>query len=288
MYLSKQRVALAIATIAVVLALSIQSIAQTKPTVIFVVSPTDEQDSSVDAVLMYDGGRFKAPYAEENEQQQKKFAEEFFASGKQYRLTFGGGEVGSILLKSHNVGCNNIHARASINDGGRIPKHLSALANSSAKAGVKSSSRRSPTTEERAAVMQLVQQIYRSRRTPASLLRSLTTTNLTASDLDGDGKWEMIGSFVIKSKTGARRDLFLIAEPNNGGFKSAFVEYQSYKPEIEDFHSAIDFVDQLDVDGDGVDEVFTMQRGYDAYGYNIYRKTGGRWREVLRTIGDAC
>ena len=288
MYLSKQNVALAMATIAVVFALSIQVTAQTKPTVVFVVSPTDEQDSSVDAVLMYDRGRFKAPYADENEQQQKKFAEEFFASGKQYRLTFGGGEVGSIVLKSHNVGCNNIHARASINDSGRIPKQLSALAHSSAKVGAKPSSRRAPTAEERSAVMQLVQQIYRSRRTPASLLRSLTTTNLTASDLDGDGKWEMIGSFVIKSKTGARRDLFLIAEPNNAGFKSAFVEYHSYKPEIEDFHSAIDFVDQLDVDGDGVGEVFTTQRGYDAYGYNIYRKTRGRWHELLRIVGDAC
>lgn len=288
MFLSKQNVALAMATIVVVFAVSMQLTAQTKPTVVFVVSPTDEQDSSVDAVLMYDRGRFKAPYAEEDQEQQNKFAEEFLASGQQYRLTFGGGEVGSIVLKAHNVGCNNIHARASMNESGRVPKHLSALATSSATAGAKPSSRRAPTPEERSAVMQLVQQIYRSRRTPASLLRSLATTNLTATDLDSDGKLEMIGSFVIKTKTGARRDLFLIAEPNNAGFKSAFLEYQSYKPEIEDFHSAIDFLDQLDVDGDGVGEVFTMQRGYDAYGYNIYRKTRGRWRELLRIVGDAC
>lgn len=275
-------------SVGIIALLCIQSLAQTKPAVVFVVAPTDDQDAAVDAVLIYERGKLSAPYAEDSTEQQTRFADNFFASGKRYRLTFGGGEVGSIEIKDHVVGCNNVHARAAVNAGERVPKGLSALATSSDKAGAKPSSRRAPTAAERAAVMQLVKQLYRSRGTPPSLLRSLSTTNLTASDLDGDGKLEMIGSFVIKTMTGARRDLFLIAEPHNDAFRSAFVRYQSYKPEIEDFHSAIDFIDQLDVDGDGVGEVFANQRGYDAYGYNIYKKVNGRWREVLRTIGDAC
>jgi hypothetical protein len=66
------------------------------------------------------------------------------------------------------------------------------------------------------------------------------------------------------------------------------VNYQSYKLPPEGFDSAIKFVDQLDLDGDGTGEVFAIQGGFDAYGYLIYRKQAGRWRKVYHMIGDAC
>src|SRR5207245_873498 len=144
------------------------------------------------------------------------------------------------------------------------------------------------TEAERAAVLDLVKQIYRSKAATALLLRRMQTTNLTATDLDSDGKFELIGSFVIETKAKARRDLFLIAEPQGNGYKAALVNYQSYKLPPEGFDSAIKFVDQLDLDGDGMGEVFAIQGGFDAYGYLIYRKQAGRWRKVYHMIGDAC
>ena len=50
----------------------------------------------------------------------------------------------------------------------------------------------------------------------------------------------------------------------------------------------MDFLDQLDIDGDGVAEVFVQQHGFDAYGYSIYKKSRGIWRQVYTTTGDAC
>jgi hypothetical protein len=116
----------------------------------------------------------------------------------------------------------------------------------------------------------------------------LTTTNLTATDLDNDGKFELIGSFVIQTKGNDRRDLLLIAEPQQEKYKAALVAFQSYKLPPEQFDSAVDFVDQLDLDGDHIGEVFVIQHGFDAYGYSIYKKTNGRWRKVHTAIGDAC
>ena len=136
--------------------------------------------------------------------------------------------------------------------------------------------------------MKLVSQIYRSRGTTPALLRTLKTTNMTATDLDGDGKLEIVGSFVVETRANARRDLLLIAEPAGTTFKPALVNFQSYKLEPEGFDSAVDFVDQLDLDGDGVAEVFVQQHGFDAYGYAIYKKSGGRWRQVYTATGDAC
>src|SRR5688572_207881 len=192
-----------------------------KPALVFVVShgDPDEPQSNMDAVVMVENGKFKQPYSEESEAAEKIFAATYFAPGKKYRVTFGGGEVGTATVKSSGMGCNNIHAAATVDDNKRIPPHLSALATDSATLGKKPAARRAPTAAEREAVMRIVRQIYRARGTTPALLNTLKTTNLTATDLNGDGHFELIGSFVIEIKAPranrvtARRDLFLIAEP---------------------------------------------------------------------------
>ena len=261
------------------------------PTLVCVISRGDSSTDSqgnMDAVVLIENGKFLQPYAEYNEAAQRKFASQYFSPGKKYRVTFGGGEVGTATVKGSDMGCNNIHATALVEDNGKIPAHLSALATDSDSLGRKPSSRRAPTDIERQAVMKLVAQIYRSRGATPALLRTLRTTNLTATDLDGDGKLELIGSFVIETKAKARKDLLLIAEPQATNFKAALVNFQSYKLPPEEFDSAVDFVDQLDLDGDGVAEVFVQQHGFDAYGYSIYKKSRGRWRQIYTTTGDAC
>lgn len=271
-------------------------------TLVCVVSRPDGEnpEGNVDAVVRIENGKLVQPYPEYNEAAQRTFASQYFSPGKKYRLTFGGGEVGSATIKGSNMGCNNIHASALVEDNGRIPARLSALATDSDSLGTKPPSRRAPTDAERLKVMTMVRQIYRTRGTTPGLVGTIKTTNLTATDLSGDGEFELIGSFVVETKQKARRDLFLIAEPQNvkpgprGAFaseltlKPALVHFQSYKLPPEGFDSAVDFVDQLDLDGDGVAEVFVQQHGFDAYGYSIYKKTNGRWRQVYTTTGDAC
>ena len=259
-------------------------------TLVAVVSRPDADDAqaNLDAVVLVENGKLRQPYPEYNEAAQRKFGSEYFATGKKYRVTFGGGEVGSVTVKGFDMGCNNIHATATVEDNGKIPAHLSALATNSDSLARKPRSRRAPTDVERQAVMKLVTQIYRSRGTTSALLRTLKTTNLTATDLNGDGELELIGSFVIETKSKARKDLLLIAEPAGAAFKPALVKFQAYKLPPEGFDSAIDFVDQLDLDGDGIAEVFVQQHGFDAYGYSIYKKSRGTWRQVYTTTGDAC
>jgi len=248
----------------------------------------DEGRGTLDAVVLIQNGKLRQPYPEYNEAAMRKFAGEYFATGRKYRLMFGGGEVGSATIKAFDMGCNNIHATAALEDNGKIPGHLAALVTNSDSLGRKPSSRRAPTDAERAAMNSLVTQIYRSHGATRAVLRSVVTTNLTATDLNGDAKLELIGSYTTESKTKARKDLLLIAEPAGKTFKPELVKFQTYKLPPEGFDSSIDFVDQLDIDGDGVAEVFVQQHGFDAYGYSIYKKIVGRWREVYSTSGDAC
>jgi hypothetical protein len=44
----------------------------------------------------------------------------------------------------------------------------------------------------------------------------------------------------------------------------------------------------MDLDGDGLGEVFATQGGFDGYALLIFKKTNGRWRQVYDIAGDAC
>ena len=237
---------------------------------------------------MVDGKQLRQPFTEDQEDRQKKFADEYFATGRQYRLMFGGGSAGTVTVKKWSVGCNSPHAEVTPSTSARLGGQVKALATSSDSMGKPAGARRAPTDSERAATMDLVKRIYTQHGTTASLYRSLEVRNLTATDLDGDGKYEIIGSFTLAAKNKFERDLFLIARPQDTAMRADFVKFQAYQPPAEGFLSSIDFVDQLDLDNDGVGEVFATQGGFDAYGYSIFKKVNGRWRLIYSGTGDAC
>jgi hypothetical protein len=258
-----------------------------KPVVIFAVAG-EPDEYHMDAVAVVNGKRLMSPFTDEQKARQKKFAEDYFATGRTYRLMFGGGEAGSVTLKKWSEGCNTVHAEVSVSSSTRLGGNVRALATNSSSLGKRASARRASTETERSAVITLMKSVYTQRRTPVSLIPSIKVTNLTATDLDGDGTYEMIGSFTLAAKNKFERDLFLIARPQGRVMRAEFVKFQAYQPPPEGFLSSIDFVDQLDLDGDGVGEVFAIQGGFDGYAYVIFKRVGGRWREVYNMIGDAC
>lgn len=258
-----------------------------KGVVVFSVS-AESGEGSMDAVVIVDGKQLRAPYGDEQKDRQKSFANEYFAPGKVYRLIFGGGEAGHVTVKKWSEGCNNIHAEVTPATDARLGGKVMALATNSETLGKRASARRPPTDAERAGVMTLMKSIYSQRLTPAGLIPSIKVTNITATDLNGDGKYEMIASFTLASKNKFERDLFLIAHQQGAAMRADFAKFQAYQPPPETFLSSIDFIDQLDLDGDGTGEVFATQGGFDGYGLLIFKKVGGRWRQVFEQIGDAC
>jgi hypothetical protein len=257
-------------------------------TIVCAISGEDATELNMDAVVILENGKLVAPYKEDVEDDQQRFAREYFPIGQKYRMLFGGGDAGTATIKKADKGCNNIHATVTAETSVKIHGNVRGLATNSESLGRKPSARRTPTPAERAAVLDLVKSIYLKRGVTVKFFRSMKVTNLTATDLDGDGKYEMVGSFTLAAKNKFERDLFLIASPEGAGLHAAFVKFQAYQPPSEGFLSSIDFVDTLDLDGDGVGEVFAMQGGFDAYGYVIYKKQNGRWREVFSAPGDAC
>jgi hypothetical protein len=258
-----------------------------KPVMVFAVS-AESGDGSMDAVVLINGKQLRVPFSDEQKDRQKKIAEEYFAAGRKYRLIFGGGEAGSVSVKKWSEGCNSVHAEVGLSTSATLGGPVRALATSSETLGKRASTRRAPTEAERTAVMTLVKSIYRQHRTPANLIAALKVTNLTATDLDGDGKSEFVGSFTSAAKNKFERDLFLIAKSEGTGMRPDLAMFQAYQPPPETFLHSIDFIDQLDLDGNGVGEVFAIQGAFDGYAYVVFKKIGGRWRQVYDTIGDLC
>jgi len=280
---------LALLTISTVIVLSaVATVGQArKPTMVFAVS-AESGDGSMDAVVALSGKQLRVPFTDEQKDRQKKIAAEYFGTGQTYRLIFGGGESGSVTVKKWSEGCNSVHSEVSLSTSVHLGGPVRALATNSDALGKGTSARRAPTDAERAAVMTLVKSIYKQKGTPASLIAALKVTNLTATDLDGDGKYEFIGSFTSAAKNKFERDLFLIAKSQGTGMRAELAKFQAYQPPPETFLSSIDFIDHLDLDGNGVGEVFAIQGGFDGYAYLIFKKVGGRWREVYDMMGDAC
>ena len=258
-----------------------------KPVMVFAVS-AEAGEGTMDAVVLVDGKQLRVPFTDEQKDRQKRIAEEYFAAGRTYRLIFGGGEAGSVKIKKWSEGCNSVHAEIMPSTSAHLGGEVRALATNSDSLGKRASARRAPTEPERVAVMALVKSIYTQNRTPANLIAAIKVTNLTATDLDGDGKYEFIGSFTSSAKNKFERDLFLIAKSQGTVMRADFAKFQAYQPPPEEFLHSVDYVDQLDLDGNGTGEVFAIQGGFDGYAYLIFKKVAGRWRQVYDMMGDAC
>ena len=112
--------------------------------------------------------------------------------------------------------------------------------------------------------------------------------NLTATDLDRDGNFELVGNFKIENNTGQSENLytlFMIFEPEGGGFKPALTWFHRAAAEEPEQR---DFVDQVDLDGDGVAEVIAEGFYPEANDYVIYKRRQGRWVSVYQGGGGGC
>lgn len=268
---------------------------QSASKLLFVVS-RNAQGASIEPILTMGQGGYKQPVAGDSDAEEiSRFAARHYRKGQKYRVLFGGGEAGSLTVKesTKDSECFRTGADVTLQTQAGLNTNVMALATDSDSLGRAKGSRRAPTASERAAALSLARDAYKQKGVPASLLPSLTTVNLTATDLDGDGKAELIGSFVVKKKTRgqARYVLFLLAEPQGKGYRAGLTQYGHYTEKDIMSGANIDaigeggiyterLVDQLDLDGDAAAEVITLQTGFEGVSYVVYRKQQGKWQKI--------
>ena len=274
-----------------------------KATVLFVVSAWQLPDASIVPFVIIDRGQFKQPVGGDSDAAEiSSFANTYYPEGRKYRVLFGGDEAGSLTIKKSNKDseCAKNSADVMLQSQVKLNRNVMALVTNSDSLGVGKNTRRAPTQSERAALMPLVQAAYKQKGVPVALLPSLTTVNLTALDLDSDGHAELIGSFVVKKQgtSPARYAMFLIAEPQGNSYKTTVLQYERFTnkeimggAEITAIENGVyleRLVDQLDLDGNGTNEVITVTDGFEGDTYHIYKKQGDTWNKVYEFSNYRC
>ncbi len=309
MHSRRPYVAATLAAVLLLASLSVGSTAERKalrqsgPATLFVVYGPQPPNAYMVPFVIIEGGQFKQPIAGDSDADELlRFTNAYYSRGKKYRVLFGGGEAGSLTVKKSNKDeeCSRSSADVALKSTARLNRNVMALATDSSSLGGGKNTRRSPTPAERAALMPLVRAAYKEKGVPAALLPSLTTVNLTALDLDGDGKAELVGSFVAKKagRGAARYALFLFAEPQGNSYRTNVLQFDKFTD--ADLMSGADLtaiengvyierlVDALDLDGDGALEVVTERDGLEGDSYFIYKKQGGKWTQVYEFSNYRC
>ena len=268
---------------------------------LFVVAQ-DRNSSHIEPLVGIIEGRYLEPPSAESEQF-AAFASRYYRVGQKYRLLFGGGDAGAATVKARpdkGSDCARALAAVELQTGARINGLVMGLATNSETLGRRSSARRFPTPAERAAVNDLAARIFRQKGVAAAAVQDMKTINMTATDLNGDGKWEVVASFTVRTRARveAVHHLFVIAVPEDGGFDVDLMRYvRTTKGDLPEGASLDDvdqallsevLVDHVDLDGDRVSEVVTMTTNFEGATYKIYRKQKNQWASIYEYYSYRC
>lgn len=244
-------------------------------------------------------GKLVEPAAEEAEA--KAFAASHYKTGSSYSLVFGGAADGKLAILKSNIGteCGGMSAETSATPlKAKITGLVMALATNAKIGSAAPGYRRKPTAVERAEIEKLVRAEFAKNGVSEAALKNLRYQNLTALDVDGDNVAEFVGSYWIAPSQDQRRLLFFIAEQNSKGqIKLPHSEYSAIKPDdvmsgdVKDLDNGVGhelLLDMLDLDNDGVKEIFTIGQAFEGNNYYVYKRIAGKWTNVHESYSYRC
>ncbi|MGB6484444.1 MAG: hypothetical protein WBE86_13240 [Candidatus Acidiferrales bacterium] len=207
--------------------------------------------------------------------------ESAYRPGERLPVFVAGDKVGDVTVKKiAPFQCDSSAALVSADQGFHLQKDAIALASNAQSIRPHANYQRHPDLRERKYAVQLAMNEFQKHDVPAEMASDIKIDQLVVTKIDDSNSLFLIGSLFLRTKS-ALHKVFLIGKI---GASSATAELVQYNKSI-DLTEGTDgedyvFVDQLDLDGDGVDEVVVELRGYEEEEFDIYKRYSGSWREV--------
>lgn len=231
----------------------------------------------------------------------KAFHKTYFAKGKTYSLLFGGKTSGTVAVVSSNpkAECGSFEAKVRTKTT-RTPLmgNVMALATNSKLAKPGSGIRRLPTAAERSETEALVRSEFVKNGIAEAVTTNLRSLNLTALDVDSDANAELVGTYWVETSPKERGLLFFIAQRGaDGKYAFGFSEFNkvgeadTMSEDIKDVDSGVyheRLLDVLDVDDDGVGEVFSYVMSFEGAGFNVYKRNRTGWSKHFEGSNYHC
>ncbi len=230
----------------------------------------------------------------------KTFAKTYYQSKPVYRLIFGGADDGAATIKSFDPTAECAQYMANITAApvkAKLKGLVMALATDAPTSKAKGA-RRLPTPTERSEIESLVRAEFTKQTKNDTVSRNLKYHNLTALDVDNDGKAELVGSFWIEPSPDERDLLFFIADKGaNGKYSFGYSDFHAVKKDdvMSGDLKMLDtgilnelLLDVYDYDGDGTGEIFTYSQSFEGAGFKAYRREGGKWTKAFESSNYHC
>jgi hypothetical protein len=269
--------------------------AKAKPIIFAVIN----DGTTVEPIASIDNGKLVAAGSDSGDAN-SILSKTYYRVGAKYDLIFGAKSNGTVAVTKSNVGTECGGASATVGVAStrtKLKGFVMGLATNTS-AGKGSGVRRTPTAAERTEIEALVRAEYAKEKVPAAAYKTLHYHNLTAVDVDNDGTVELIGSYWVAPKTNERGMLFFIAEKGaSGKYAFAYHQYESFTPdkvmsgEMKDLDGGIYqtlLIDLMDINGDGVAEVFTLSQAFEGNNYTVLERQNGTWTKALETYDYRC
>ncbi len=232
----------------------------------------------------------------------KQFIGSYYKPNTKYNLIFGSKSNGTITVKSSSPesDCAKNQATATTQTTRtKLKGFVMALATNAPAEKSASGVRRLPTVAERAEIELLVRTEFIKQSVSSNAAKKLNFHNLTALDVNNDGKAEIVGSSWVDTSAKEKNLLFFIAEMDGGGkYNFGYSSYSKVTP--DDLMSGADMkvldegignellLDSLEYNGDTSAEIFTVTQSFEGNNFSAYSKIDGKWTQVFKGYNYHC
>ncbi|MCY7346264.1 MAG: hypothetical protein LH614_08610 [Pyrinomonadaceae bacterium] len=217
-----------------------------------------------------------------------------------YNLIFGGAKNGAVAVASYDAKSDcgkNLATVTTQSVKAKLKGFVMALATNETPAKTASGVRRLPTAVERAEIETLVRAEMVKQGVTANAAKNLKYYNLTALDVDSDGKAEMVGSFWAETSAKERNLLFFIADKDaDGKYQFGYSDYAKVTPkelmsgemkDLDELGGEL-LLDALEYNGDATAEIFTIKKAFEGNNFQVYSRQDGKWTKVFEGYNYHC
>ena len=244
-------------------------------------------------------GRLEAPVNGGDDQKLiVAFDKTYYKVGTTYRLIFGGADAGTVKVNSYDPKADCSRNMADVTTTAQkvtLKGLVMGLATNVKGKAASTSFRRRPTPAEKTEIESLARAEFMRQKVTA---KELHYQNLTAVDIDNDGKPEFVASYWTEIDKTTRGLLFFIAQrTSDGNYAISYKEYRRVgekdvmSGEIKSVDEGIYhelLLDVFDFDGDGTAEIFTYSESFEGSGFYAYRRSGGKWIKAFEYANYHC
>ncbi|MEA2327830.1 MAG: hypothetical protein QOE68_2789 [Thermoanaerobaculia bacterium] len=217
---------------------------------------------------------------------------DYYSSGEKFNVVRGGVPSGTVtVLPADNNTCEPVERLVQRSGKPTLRwRSADAVAGKTVDVRRRTSPLNAPSATENRELLAVIRRLFAIKAVPADALDQIKRENVAATDLNGDGRIDFIGSFVVRDARNTH-NLFVVVMRDAGGALRADVIRYDRSLNAKDDGAAKNWtlVDVEDFDGDGVDEIIVENHGWEWGSYDILKlKREADWEVVYSGGGSGC